>query len=151
MSGIDIVGLVLSVFPVVVEIVGWYVPRVKGRDANLLAESLRNNEQMFLNSVEQLLRCTVPPGELQTLLADRGGEAWRSKSLNDRVADHLGERADAILENVKDIYKTVSALQKKLPVCRMRFPFDHIANEDRGRPATMPGKIRTASHKLGKS
>ena len=68
MAGIDTAGLVLAVFPVVIDIVTWYDDRVRGRDTKLLAESLENNKQMFVNSIEYLLKSVVPPADLRILL-----------------------------------------------------------------------------------
>lgn len=67
-AGIDTAGLVLAVLPVVIDIVTWYDARVRGRDTNLLAESLENNKQMFVNSIQYLLQSVVPPSDLRILL-----------------------------------------------------------------------------------
>jgi hypothetical protein len=118
-AGIETAGLALAVFPIVIKIVDWYSSSVSGRDTKLLAESLKNNEKMFLNSVESLLLCVVPAAELQILLDDLEGDPWRSQSLGDKVAKHLGCEADSILEKINDIYKTVLKLKDKLPVSRI--------------------------------
>lgn len=118
-AGIETAGLALAVFPIVIGIVDWYSGGVSGRDIKLLAESLKNNEKMFLNSVESLLRCIVPAAELQILLDDLEGDPWRSQTLSAKVAEHLGCEADSILEKINDIYKTVLNLKEKLPVSRI--------------------------------
>ena len=116
LSGIEAAGLALAIFPVVVEMVDWYGGNVTGRDSKLLAESLRNHERMFLNSLESLLRSVVPAGELQILLSDLTGEAWRDQVLNSKVAEHLGCEVDSIMEKIDEIYRTVLKLKDKLPV-----------------------------------
>lgn len=115
-AGIDVAGLALAVFPIVIGMVDRYSGLVTGRDINFLADSLRNNEQMFLNSIELLLQSTVPPAELRVLLDDFDGDPWKSKSLNERVTENLGQQAESILEKINDIYKTVLGLKLKLPV-----------------------------------
>ena len=116
LTGIERAGLALAIFPVVVEMADWYSGKITGRDSKLLAESLRNNEQMFLNSLESLLRSAMPAAELQGLLSDVTGDAWRDQALNDRLVEYLGCEADTIMDSINDIYGTVSKLKEKLPV-----------------------------------
>lgn len=123
MSGIETAGLVLAVFPLVIDAVTKYNGLVKGRDCKVLGESLKNNEQMFLNSVEFLLRSTIPPEDLRVLLDDMTGELWKSEWLAARVTEHLGREAESVFKKIDDIYKTVSRLKQKLPVSSSSSPF----------------------------
>jgi hypothetical protein len=116
MSGIEVAGIVLAVLSALIQGVGGYNDVVTGRDVNLLVESLKDNKLMFENSVEYLLRSTIPPGELELLLGDLRGESWQDRGLHQRVIAHLGQNAENILRKIKDIYNTVSQLQRKLPV-----------------------------------
>jgi hypothetical protein len=116
MSGIEVAGIVLAVLSALIQGVGGYNDVVTGRDVNLLVESLKDNKLMFENSVEYLLRSTIPPGELELLLGDLRGESWQDRDLHQRVIAHLGQNAENILRKIKDIYNTVSQLQRKLPV-----------------------------------
>lgn len=120
-SGIEAAGLVLGIFPVVIQTVDWYRGVVTGRDVKLLVDSLRTYELIFYNAVENLLRSTVPIGELKVLLDDKTGAAWKSKSLNDNVTEHLGQAAECILGKISDIYKTLLRLKRKLPVSEVLF------------------------------
>jgi hypothetical protein len=116
MSGIEVAGIVLAVLSALIQGVGGYNEVVTGRDVNLLVESLKDNKLMFENSVEYLLRSVIPPGELELLFDDLRGEPWQDRDFHQRVIAHLGQDADNILRKIKDIYHTVSGLQKKLPV-----------------------------------
>lgn len=116
MSGLEFAGLALAVFSAAIEVVEWYSSNIAGRETKLLCESLRNNQQIFLNSVESLLRCVVTSAELHILLNDFQGERWRDQSLNNRVNEHLGLQARYILESTEDIYRTISKLMSELPV-----------------------------------
>jgi endonuclease/exonuclease/phosphatase family metal-dependent hydrolase len=116
MSGIEAAGLVLALFPLVIDVVTKYNGLVKGRDIKILDESLKNNEQMFLNSVEFLLQSTIPPEDLTVLLGDFNGDLWKSEWLADRVTKHLGREAESVFQKIEDIHKTVSKLKQKLPV-----------------------------------
>jgi hypothetical protein len=116
MSGLEAVGLCLAVFPIVIEMVERYSGLVTGRDIKHLAESLKNNEQIFVNTVETLLRSTVPAPQLVTLLSDLEGDLWRDDELRRSVSHKLGQGADIVLDKISDIYKTVLKLKEKLPV-----------------------------------
>ena len=116
MAGIEVAGLALAVFPLVVEAVSWYSDTAKGRDAKHLADSLENNRQIFFNAVEQLLRSAVTAEQVQILLDDPGGSGWTEETFIESVNEHLGREANGILEKIDVIYKTVLKLQKKLPV-----------------------------------
>lgn len=116
MSGIEAAGLALAVFPLVLDAVAKYNGLVTGRDIKLLSESLKNNEQMFYNAVEFLLRSTVPPEDLRVLLGDLSSDLWKSEWLSNRVAQNLGHKAGSIFLKIDGIYKTVLKLKQKLPV-----------------------------------
>jgi hypothetical protein len=115
-AGIDDAGLALSILPVVIGIINWYSNQISSHDVKLLAESLENNRRIFLNSVECMLRSVVSPAELQTLLGDFEGAAWKDQNLAARLSDHLGADVNGILETIDDIHQTVLKLAQKLPV-----------------------------------
>lgn len=116
MIGIEVVGLALAVFPIAIKEVERYKGVITGRDIRHLADSLKNNERIFTNSVENLLRSVVWTSELAVLLGDLHGDAWRDDNLRQKVTKHLGQDADDILLKIKEIHGTVSQLQRKLPV-----------------------------------
>lgn len=115
-TGIEGIGLALAVIPVVVEVIEGYGAVASSRDARFLADSLKNQERIFLNSVEILLRSIFSSAEVRTLLDDLRGSSWSNDRLNERVVDHLGDEASGILETVDGIYSTVLQLKDKLPV-----------------------------------
>lgn len=116
MSGIEVAGLALALFPIVIELVDAYSGALTGRDINHLAESLKNHQQIFLNAVEYLLHYTIPAQQLRALLADPSGALWQDQELNDSVQRELGIRAASILGKISDIHKTITKLMAKLPV-----------------------------------
>lgn len=123
MSGVEIVGLALAVFPLVIEGVERYHGVITGRDIKYLTESLKNNEQIFKNSVENLLRSSVESDELTVLLDNLQGTQWKDPKLERQVVDHLGQEAESILKKIKEIHDTVFKLQKRLPVRKAyRYP-----------------------------
>lgn len=117
MSGIEVAGIVLAVLGALIKGVDVYDGVVTEREVKLLVTSLQVQKLMFSNSVEQLLRSIVPADELEQLLNDPGGDTWRHNGLDQRVVEHLGEGAEDINKKIHDIYKTLSKLQQKLPVC----------------------------------
>ena len=115
-TGLEAVGLVLAIIPVVVEILDFYSGSLTSRDVSFLTESLRNKELIFKNTVEELLSSILSKSELRELLEDPGGPLWTENSINERVADHLGAEASNLFEYAKEIHSTVHHLKEKLPV-----------------------------------
>lgn len=115
MSGVEVAGLVLGAFPIVIQIIDSYRGVLAGRDTDFLLETLRNNELIFRNSIRLMLRSIIPATELDVLLENLGGDVWEDVSLNARMSQ-VGQDADAIIQNLKVIYATLSKLKKKLPV-----------------------------------
>jgi hypothetical protein len=116
MSGLEAIGLILNILPVVIEVVDWYSGRIRGRESKQLADSLKNNRQIFLNSIEYLLRSVVSAEKVKILLDKPGGDAWQDASFVDQVNEHLGDEAEGIIEKIKEIHKVLTKLQEKLPV-----------------------------------
>jgi hypothetical protein len=116
MAGLEAIGLILNILPVVIEVVDWYSGRIRGRESKQLADSLKNNRQIFLNSIEYLLRSVVSAEKVKILLDKPGGDAWREPSFVDQVNEHLGDEAEGIIEKIGDIHKVLIKLQEKLPV-----------------------------------
>lgn len=115
-AGIEVAGLLLAIFPVVIAVVNWYGDRVTFRDIKFLAEQLGNHKQMFLNTLAQMLLSVVSPLEAGRLLNDPDAAAWKDVRLNDRILEHLGPQANRILGQIGEIYRTVLVLQEKLTV-----------------------------------
>lgn len=115
-SGIEWAGLALAIFPVVVEIIDWYSGSVSGRDTKFLAESLKNQELIFRDSIEALLRSVLSATEQRSLLDDLGGQSWKDASISAKVVECLGKEADGLVEIANGIYEDVMKLKEKLPV-----------------------------------
>jgi hypothetical protein len=116
MSGIEAVGLALSIIPVVVEILDFYSGSLTSRDVSFLAESLKNRELIFKNAVEELLNSILSKEELRELLRNPRGLMWTDDSISTRMEQHLGAEAGDLLEIAKEIHRTVYHLKEKLPV-----------------------------------
>ena len=115
-AGIEVAGLVLAVFPAVIEVVDLYSGAITGRDIRRLAGSLANQKHIFKNVLEGILRSIVSEAKLQELLDDPRGDAWKDETLNEDIRRRLGTEADIILNQISGIYQTMVKLQEKLPV-----------------------------------
>lgn len=116
-AGIDMAGLALSIFPIVIRTVKWYSSMVTSHEIKLLADSLSINKIIFRQSVEYMLRSVVvSTAELRELLDNPGGPAWQDKALVERLANHLGADYGTIVETMNNIYRTILKLSQKLPV-----------------------------------
>lgn len=134
MAGIETAGLVLGVFPVLVELIGWSSggSTHPSRDALTLVTSLRTVETIFNNSVASLLHdVAIEPLQVAELLRNPTGPLWHDELLNRHVTACLGDQARQILDQVNEIYRTVDKLRAKMPVSILSYCIS------RGRPATL--------------
>lgn len=115
MAGIEVIGLALGIYPIVVDLIDRYRGIIESRDTELLVETLKTHGVVFRNSIELLLKSIVPETELNILLSDLGGAAWKESSLAGRF-NCLGPDAEFILQSTGDIYKTLRKLEQKLIV-----------------------------------
>ena len=122
MSGIEAVGLVLGVLPLVVEGLEKYSTAVSttekflhcGRELRNLRRRLNAENEIFRNTCELLLRNITNETDTSILIADPTGEPWKNSELEERLKKALGSSYKTCCETMKDMHYTIDDLRKHL-------------------------------------
>lgn len=121
-TGIEIAGLALAVFPIVVEGIEFYVAGLKtvhrwlrfAKTLENLIRKLKVERVKFQNTCEELLYDICERGELQTLLDDPGGSGWQEPHLQVKLKSQLGRSYSSYLECVAVIRNALEDIKHTL-------------------------------------
>jgi hypothetical protein len=125
MSGIEIAGLVLGVFPVLISALKAYREGAEtmtdwwkiARAYKKTQQDLSYHQILFEGNVERfLLPLVVDDDELTVLMADPAGNRWENDELEARLRQRLPKSYDLFLDIICDISKLVESLKKELGV-----------------------------------
>lgn len=110
-------ALALALFRGLDKIIGdSYLPNGITQTSTFLAQSLRNQQAVFQQSLQSLLTSTLSEDEVKDLLEDWTNPRWKQDDLKNSIIARLGDGADEMLEAANGICKTLSKLIKRLPV-----------------------------------
>lgn len=150
MSGIEIAGLLLGAFPLLVSALEnyrqsaevledwWQIKKEYKRCKN----EIKAQELAFENNLERfLLPLVVDDDEIATLIAEPGGERWKDPTLEDKLKDRLPKSYGLFLDTIYDIKSTVDGLKEELGVNREAFQKGLDPNVD-------PVSLSTSIHGL---
>jgi hypothetical protein len=124
-TGVETAGLVLAVFPLVVNGLGSYVAgadtlrkwrneRMYGRELKHLQRQLETQRVIYLNTLEELLTGIVhSDAERALLINDPSGPKWKCKEYETLLHERLGQSYDAYLATVDDLRESVTHLEEK--------------------------------------
>lgn len=130
MSGIEIAGLVLGAFPLLIHALesyresldilkDWYkiqrAYRHSIRTLGILQVQFERNVERFL------LPLVVDDDELKELMANPAGKGWEDPDLETRLQQRLPESYKWFLETIVEINRIVEALKKELGVTNHNF------------------------------
>ncbi|KAF2737057.1 hypothetical protein EJ04DRAFT_410694, partial [Polyplosphaeria fusca] len=130
MSGIEIAGLVLGAFPILIYALESYREGAEGlvdwwqikRAYTRCRQDLTYHQLMFEGNVERLLSpLVVDDDELKSLMADPAGQAWEDKELEERLKARLPKSYKLFLEIMGDINKLMESLKKELGINNASF------------------------------
>lgn len=116
--GIDVLGLALGAWPIIVSLLEAYGKAFKTKEALRLSSDLKVRKTIFINTVEELLSPVATKQELLAFVQDQSDtRLWQdNKDLNKRLRTHLGNQASTVLDLAGEIWDTLSCLQRELPV-----------------------------------
>jgi hypothetical protein len=123
MSGIEIAGLVLGAFPVLLYSLESYRKSAEGltewwriqRTVKKCRQDLQYHRILFEGNLERfLLPLVVNDDELQTLMADPAGEGWEDPELEVRLKQRLPKSYDLFIDIMEGIQELVESLKKEL-------------------------------------
>ena len=132
MSGIEVVGLILGVIPLLISGLEHYQDGVrtiqKWRSSDYLVKDLSNllhaERDIYLNTCEELLVNVVPSHRMQVLLntdddrASRAAQrqAWKSPELANELKKALGRSYNSYLNTACDMQKVLNELRARLEI-----------------------------------
>ena len=123
MSGIEIAGLVLGAFPVLIEALeryrsgaGMFQDWWKFRRAYTEWEQeLAYHHLLYERNLERfLLPLVVDDSELKTLVADPTSDKWADPELETRLKRHLQKEYDIVLSIIANINECIESLKNDL-------------------------------------
>lgn len=113
MSGFEIAGLLLGVYPIVLGAINVYKATKSGRAAAVLIRRLKTEEVVYRQFVQKLLISNVSQEQVQKLLDRKSPDmkSWKDSTLNRKLGDRLGsDKADLILEILREMDKLLKDL-----------------------------------------
>jgi hypothetical protein len=123
MSGFEVAGIVLAVFPLVIDGFEKYSELAKrvGLWHQIRLEhfkclrDLRFHRTVLTSHLRQLLLpLVVDDGHVKRLLADPGGEGWKEAWLDASLRDRLGESYELYFEYISGMKEVVEELKHEL-------------------------------------
>ncbi|MCJ1405771.1 hypothetical protein MMC11_009001 [Xylographa trunciseda] len=117
MSGFEVVGVILGVYPVIVDALALYKATKAGKGAASLSRNLRTESIIFGEFVYNLLAPNVCPDELTRLKDPRSAdlELWKDATLHAHFKDRLGsEKAEVVVEILQEIHALLRSLELEL-------------------------------------
>ena len=125
MSGFEVAGVLLAVFPIAVSgisqfikgaetIKHWRRYRIKLENYAAILESHR---VYYLDTLDELLIDIIESeDDVTTLLEDPAGSAWRDPQYDQQLRRRLGRSYDVYLRNLKSMVEAMNTLCDKLGI-----------------------------------
>jgi len=125
MSGFEVVSLLLAIFPVIVSAMehwresaevmeNWTKIKPKYKKCR---REMRIQEEFFRQNIEQyLLPLVVDEDELNLLISEPCGLAWKDPALETRLRARLPKAYDLYLETIEELGEVMKSLQDELGV-----------------------------------
>ncbi|KAL8787298.1 MAG: hypothetical protein Q9213_002289 [Squamulea squamosa] len=124
MSGFEIAGIALAVFPIVINglnhvVAGietakrWKRYRLKLKD---YADVLESASVYFLDTLDELLGDIVRSDELSALLENPGGMQWKQTAYEERLRERLDRSYNSYHKTVSKLAQALQAMCKRLGV-----------------------------------
>ena len=114
MSGLEVIGVILALIPLVSGGIDRYKRVRDGQESRQLERSFKTQRVIFLNTIEELIYPLVPDAQLQILLKDPNGRLWQDKQLSASLEKHLDGAYPIFNEIMEDIKVVMSELQSTL-------------------------------------
>ncbi|KAL9630632.1 MAG: hypothetical protein Q9204_004618 [Flavoplaca sp. TL-2023a] len=125
MSGVEVAGLTLTLFPIVVNGLGRMMEGIETikhwkkykRELNKYASRLENAHICFSSTLTLLLNDIVPSDvELQVMIAEPLGSLWKKPIYEESLRSRLDQSYNLYLKTVKTLAEDVENLRSKLGI-----------------------------------
>ncbi|ETI22748.1 hypothetical protein G647_06824 [Cladophialophora carrionii CBS 160.54] len=117
MSGFEVVGLILALYPVVADAVAYYRGVRSGDIIHDLVEEVRAERVIFSHSIQHLCLSQVSGTDVVGVVDPQSEifALWQQSSfLNKLLASHAAEATTAILETLKSIHSELQQVHREL-------------------------------------
>ena len=127
MSGIEVAGLLLGAFPLLLSALEHYRQSAEvledwwqiKKEYKKCKNEIKVQELAFEHNLERfLLPLVVDDGEIAALMAEPGGMEWKDPALEDKLKSRLPKSYDLFVDTIHDIQSTVDGLKDELGVNR---------------------------------
>lgn len=123
MSGVEVAGIALAVFPILIDALAHYKNglglinnwrRYRNRLQNY-ADSLETGKVCYLNTIELLLQDIVQSDdEIKLLMDDPGGDLWSKPEYEEKLMRRLGRSYEVYLKTLHKMNNALKTLCEKL-------------------------------------
>jgi hypothetical protein len=123
MSGIEVAGIVLATFPLVISALEHYANgvikisnfRQYERELRSLQRDLATEQQLLSDSIRLLLRTIVASEhELESLINDPGGASWHEENFKEKLEGKLQKSYQVYMDKLEDMNEAMLDLTKRL-------------------------------------
>ena len=114
-GGIEVAGLVLGLFPVVMQLVQLARSDPAPPEIRSLQRTIKTQHTIFLNCLEGLISPHIDGDDFQELINDPGGAKWNDPKFNAKIKEPLGEDEYLnLMEVISDINVHLTKLKEVL-------------------------------------
>ena len=130
MSGIELAGIVLGAFPLLISALEHYRESAEvledwwqiKKEYKKCKNEIKVQELAFENNLERfLLPLIVDDHDIAALIADPGGEKWKDPDLEFELKARLPKSYELFLDTISDINLTMDGLKDELGIRRQAF------------------------------
>jgi hypothetical protein len=117
MSGFEVIGLVLGLWPLVEDALRLYKAVKNSAGWNLLDQELRTEKIIYIEFVGYLLTPDLLDGDSLELINQKAANfaRWEDKELHSRLAERLGvEKSSLVLTTVQEMERLLVDLNERL-------------------------------------
>ena len=140
MSGIEVAGLLLGTFPLLISALEHYRQTAEvledwwqiKKEYKKCKNEIKVQELVFENSLERfLLPLVVDDDDVNELMSEPGGLKWRDPALEQKLKDRLPKSYDLFLDTMHDIQATMEGLSEELGLHRTLFQKELGAHQEK--------------------
>lgn len=122
MSGLEIAGVVLATFPLVISAMEHYSQGITTakrywrykQEMRTLITRIKTERHIFLNTCELLLTGIVPVERMDDFLNSPAGQTWSELQVKQRLQERLQGAYETCVEHVLELDRLIKKIMKKL-------------------------------------
>ncbi len=117
MSGFEAIGLILGVYPLIINGLQLYKAAKNGPDWDLLFDEFRTEEIIYVECIRHLLASDTSEADLLQLSTRKkpNQHLWKDPALHNSLQNRLGhEKSPMVLKTLKEMDKLLATLNERL-------------------------------------